>query len=132
MSDYDAIKYAHLTCVVLSGCGFLLRGVWSLTGSPRLKHPPTRVLPHVVDTFLLLTAPTLAFLSGQLPGATGRVNAKVAGLVVYVLLGTIAPKRGKTQAQKASAFGLAIASFLFIVSVALTKDPLGAFGLLRR
>ena len=57
---YYAIKHLHVTCVVLSAAGFLLRGLWMITGSALLQHRLTRVLPHVVDSLLLLSAITLA------------------------------------------------------------------------
>ena len=31
---YLALKHFHITCVVLSGAGFALRGTWALAGSP--------------------------------------------------------------------------------------------------
>ena len=31
---YFAIKNLHVTCVVLSATGFLLRGLWMITGRP--------------------------------------------------------------------------------------------------
>ncbi len=38
---YLALKHFHITCVVLSGAGFLLRGWWSVSGSPLLRAPLT-------------------------------------------------------------------------------------------
>ena len=35
---YYLIKNLHVTCVVLSAAGFLLRGTWMLTGSALLQH----------------------------------------------------------------------------------------------
>ena len=49
------------------------------------------------------------------------------GLVVYILLGTIALKRGKTLPVRITAFAGALATFAYVVSVALTRDPRGFF-----
>lgn len=122
---YLAIKHLHVTCVVLSGLGFLLRGMWMLTGSRLLQHRLTRVLPHIVDSLLLGSALALAAMIAQYPFFASWVTAKVFGLIAYILLGTVALKRGPTLAIRGVAFAAAIAVFLWIVSVALTKDPLG-------
>lgn len=122
---YFAIKHLHVTCVVLSGLGFLLRGAWMLGGSPLLRHRLTRVLPHVIDTLLLVSAIVLVVMIEQYPFVAGWVTAKVLGLLAYILLGTVALKRGRTPMVRGAAFAAAIAVFLWIVSVALTKSPLG-------
>ena len=53
MELYPFLKHLHVTCVVLTAGGFVLRGIWMLRASPLLHHPLTRVLPHVNDTLLL-------------------------------------------------------------------------------
>ena len=63
----------------------------------------------------------------QYPFASGWLTAKVTGLVVYVVLGTIALKRGRTLRVRVAAWIAAQLVFLYIVSVAITKDPLGIF-----
>ncbi len=122
---YFAVKHLHVTCVVLSATGFLLRGFWMLTGSPLLRHRLTRVLPHIVDSLLLLSALTLAAMIAQYPFVAGWVTAKVAGLLAYILLGTVALKRGRTAGVRAAAFAAAVVVYAWIVSVALTKDVAG-------
>ena len=122
---YFAVKHLHVTCVVLSATGFLLRGFWMLTGSPLLRHRLTRVLPHIVDSLLLLSALTLAAMIAQYPFVAGWVTAKIAGLLAYILLGTVALKRGRTAGVRAAAFAAAVVVYAWIVSVALTKDVAG-------
>src|SRR5690606_3356805 len=117
-----------VTCVVLSAAGFLLRGSWMLSGSDLLRHRLTRVLPHVVDTLLLGSAIVLAVTIGQYPFEAGWVTAKVIGLLAYILLGTIALKRGRTLSVRLAAFVAAILTYAWIVSVALTKDVVGFLG----
>lgn len=122
---YMAIKHIHLACVVLSGLGFLLRGLWVLMRGGLPQWLPVRVLPHVVDTLLLVSAITLAAMSGQYPPHSSWITAKIVGLLVYIVLGTVALKRGRTPAVRAVAFVGALAVFAWIVSVALTRNPAG-------
>lgn len=122
---YLALKYFHITCVVLSGAGFALRGWWSITGSPLLRARLTRRLPHIVDSCLLGSALTLAWMSGQYPFVQGWLTAKVLGLLVYIGLGMLALKPASPVGVRIASVVAALATFSYIVSVALSKSPLG-------
>ena len=122
---YLALKHFHITCVVLSGAGFALRGAWALAGSPLARARLTRVLPHVVDSCLLLSAIGLAWMAGQYPFVHGWLTAKIVGLLAYIGLGMVALKPGRAMAVRAGAFVAALATFSWIVSVALSKNPAG-------
>lgn len=122
---YVAIKSLHLTCIVLSGFGFLVRAFWMLKGSPKLHARLTRIVPHVVDTLLLASAIALSVMAGQYPFVDDWVTAKVLGLIVYIVLGTIALKRGRSLKIRLAALVGALTTFAWIVSVALSKSPAG-------
>ena len=122
---YLALKHLHVTCVIVSGSGFFLRGLWMLSDSPRLNQRWVRIVPHVVDTTLLGSAIAMAVISAQYPFAQNWLTAKVIGLLVYILCGAVALRRGKNKATRAVFFGAALLAFAYIVSVALTRNPLG-------
>jgi uncharacterized membrane protein SirB2 len=122
---YYTIKNLHVAFVVLSISGFLLRGVWMLTGNSLLQHRITRALPHVIDTLLLVTALVAAAMIAQYPFVAGWVTAKVLGLLAYIVLGTIALKRGRTITVRVLALLGALATYAWIASVAMTKNPAG-------
>jgi uncharacterized membrane protein SirB2 len=126
---YAALKALHIGCVIASILGFALRGVMMLRDSPLLQARFVRIAPHVVDTLLLASALWLAALIGQYPFVQGWLTAKVLGLVAYVVLGSVALKRARSKPVRAAAFALALATAAYIVSVALTRDPLGFFAL---
>lgn len=121
--SYLALKHLHVTAVVLSGLGFCLRGYWMLQQSPRLQARWVKVAPHVVDTVLLSSAIAMAVLSGQYPFVNDWLTAKFFGLIAYILCGTMALKRGRTLPVRAGFLALALLSFAYIVSVALTRNP---------
>lgn len=125
MEAYSVLKQVHVASIILSGAGFLLRGVWMLAGSPLLSHRLTRVIPHLVDTVLLGSAIGLAIVTHQYPLRDDWLTAKVVGLVAYVALGTVALKRGRTRSVRIVALVLALGVFGYIVSVAVTKQPIG-------
>ncbi|WP_409269680.1 SirB2 family protein [Massilia sp. BHUDP2] len=124
---YIALKHLHVTFVALSGLLFLVRGIWMLRASPNLEQRWARIVPHIVDTLLLASAIGLAVVSHQYPGQMPWLTAKVVGLVAYIVLGTIALKRGRTQGLRTAAFVGALACFAYIVAVAVTKNPLVVF-----
>lgn len=122
---YLALKHFHITCVVLSIAGFTLRGWWSITGSPLLRARLTRILPHLVDSCLLLSAIALAWMAGFVPFVDGWLTAKIVGLLAYISLGAVALRPARPRAQRALAVAGALAVYSYIVSVAITKSPLG-------
>ena len=124
---YLALRHLHVTCVVLSGAGFLLRGAWMLSASPLLGRRWVRVVPQLVDSALLASAVALATLSGQYPLAQDWLTAKVIVLLVYILCGTMALKRGRTRAVRFVFLVAALVAFGYLVSVAMTRSPLGVF-----
>jgi uncharacterized membrane protein SirB2 len=121
---YIALKHLHITFALLSGLLFLVRGIWMLSGSQRLQQRWVKIVPHIVDTLLLVSAIALAAWSSQYPGQAAWLTAKVVALVAYIVLGTIALKRGRTQGVRTAAFVAALATFAYIVAVAVTKNPL--------
>ena len=129
--QYLALKWIHIACAVLSISGFMLRGILMLAESPLLALRFVRVAPHIVDTVLLASALWLAALIGQYPFIEGWLTAKVLALVAYIVLGSVALKRARSKTVRAVAFALALATAAYIVSVALTRDPLGALVLLQ-
>lgn len=122
---YLALKHLHLTTVVLSFALFVLRGAWMLADSPQLRRRWVRIVPHVIDTALLASALSLIAILRQYPFVDGWLTAKVLGLVVYIILGSIALKRGSSKPIRAAAWIAALAVFSYIVSVALTRSPAG-------
>ena len=120
--NYLAIKHIHITFAALSGGFFLLRGLWMLLDSPMLQRRWVRIVPHVVDTLLLTSALALVFWSGQYPFVQNWLTAKVLALVAYIVLGTIALKRGRTKGMRTFALLAALATFAYIVAVALTRQ----------
>jgi uncharacterized membrane protein SirB2 len=122
--DYLLLKHFHMGCAAFSGSFFLLRGCWMLSGSPQVQRRWVKRLPHLVDTLLLASALGLAGWSHQYPGQFPWLTAKVAALVAYIVLGSVALKYGRSRGIRAAAFVAALATFGYIVTVATTRNPL--------
>lgn len=118
---YLGAKFFHVSCVVLSGSLFALRGVWMLNGSPLLRERLVRVVPHVIDTCLLLSAGVLCVLTHQFPFVNTWLTLKLVLLLGYIMLGMYALHWGKTRAARRVYWCTALAVFALICLVAFLK-----------
>jgi uncharacterized membrane protein SirB2 len=122
---YPQIKLVHITAVILSGLLFTLRGSAQLLGARWTMAAPLRYASYTIDTTLLTAALMLATMLHQYPFVQPWLTVKVCLLLVYVVLGSFALKRGGTRAVRLYCFVAALAAYLFIVSVARAHHPLG-------
>lgn len=125
--DYFTVKTIHQGAVALSVTGFFARGLGSLLGAAWTGGPMARTLPHVVDSVLLASALLLAWTLRITPTQAPWLLAKIIGLLVYIGLGVVALRPGRPAPVRAAAWVAALATFGWIVSVAVTKDPRGFF-----
>ncbi|MFT4994389.1 MAG: putative membrane protein SirB2 [Paraglaciecola sp.] len=121
---YTAIKHIHLSIIVISVLLFILRFIWTVSQSQMIQKKWVKVVPHVVDTVLLLSALILCVLIGQYPIVDAWLTEKVLGLVMYILMGTIALKIGQTGFMRAVGFVGALSWLAFIAVIAVTKQAL--------
>jgi uncharacterized membrane protein SirB2 len=125
--EYVTLKHIHISAVVASYTLLFVRGLWMMRSPEMLDRRWVRIVPHVVDTVLLVSATGLAIALRQYPLTADWLTAKVMGLVAYIVLGAIALKRGRTRRRRVGAWIAAQLVFLYIVSVAVTKSPAGVF-----
>lgn len=126
---YTAIKHIHLLSVLLSLSLFALRGVWMLLDSHWLQKRWIQRTTYVIDTCLLASALTLCVLIQQYPFVDHWLTAKVLALMLYIFLGVIALKRGKTKPQRSLALLAALGCVAYIIGTALSHHPLSWFAL---
>ncbi|MDE2259987.1 MAG: SirB2 family protein [Betaproteobacteria bacterium] len=120
---YLLLKSLHVFLVVSTYALFFLRGIWSWNGSVILQKRWTRIVPHVIDTLLLISAIALALTIHQYPFIDAWLTAKVIGLLLYIGLGFVALRKGMNKTMRFFAWLAAQAVFLYIVLVAMTHNP---------
>lgn len=125
--NFLLLKTIHVSSATISITLFILRGIWSFNGSAIMQQRWIKTVPHFVDTVLLASALGLAYTIQQYPFVDAWLTAKFFGLVLHILLGSIAIKYGKTKTIRISAWLAALAVFAYIVMVAMTHDPLPFF-----
>lgn len=121
--NYMLLKHIHMSFAGISFTLFFLRGIWSFSDSAIMRQRWVKVAPHVADTLLLVSALMLAFTIQQYPFVNGWLTAKFFGLVLYIVLGSVALKRGRSRNIRISAWLAAMAVFGYIVLVARSHNP---------
>jgi uncharacterized membrane protein SirB2 len=125
--DYLVLKAIHVGAVCLSSAGFLARGIGRFAGAHWVESPTARTLPHLVDSVLLASAIALALSLRLSPLSNAWLLAKIVALCVYIGLGMVALRFGRTRRTRAVAWFGALLVFAYIVTVAITKNPRGLF-----
>ena len=123
---YPQIRLVHIVAVLASGSLFLLRGLALNLGARWVMAAPLRYLSYTIDTVLLTAAVMLTTILHQYPFAHPWLTVKVVLLAMYIVLGSIALKRGQTRAARLSCWIAALLVYGFIISVARAHHPLGA------
>jgi uncharacterized membrane protein SirB2 len=122
---YPQIKWVHIAAVLCSGSLFFIRGCMLLNNMKLAMAAPVRYLSYCIDTVLLTAALMLLTLLPTAMFANGWLWLKVFLLLVYIVLGSFALKRGHNRKQRTIFFIAAVLVFAFVISVARAHHPLG-------
>lgn len=130
---YPQIKWVHVAAVIASGSLFAVRSTAVVLADARwAMAAPLRYLSYTIDTVLLTAALMLATILHQYPFVHGWLTAKVLLLVVYIVLGSYALKRGRTRSVRIVCWLAALSIFVFIIGIARAHHPLGVLAPLAR
>ena len=128
MCLFNILITLHLTSVALTISLFILRYWWRWSNHPRFQARWVRVLPHIVDSVLLLSGVGLIALTGYLPFTVkgAWLTEKLFGVIIYIVLGFIALGRHRPRGQQAGfiAFMLGLVVLYIIIKLAATKVPI--------
>jgi uncharacterized membrane protein SirB2 len=122
---YLQIKAVHVAAVVASGALFAVRGALVLAGVRWAMAAPLRYLSYSIDTVLLTAAMMMLTALKLNPFVLPWLATKLALLVIYVVLGSLALKRARSPRARALFYAAALATFAFMYSVARAHHPLG-------
>jgi len=127
---YPQVRWTHISLVLTSGALFAARGVGVLLGAPWSQALAVRRLSYSIDTALLSAAMLLLYMLDINPFAVAWLSTKIALLLVYIVLGTLALKRARTTRVRLLCFVAALLCYGFMLTVALAHHPLGIFAML--
>jgi uncharacterized membrane protein SirB2 len=124
---YPQIKLVHVAAVLASGGLFTVRVIATLLGQTWTMAAPVRYLSYSIDTVLLTAALMLMGMLHQFPGVNSWLTVKVTLVIVYIVLGSFALKRARTQRARLAFAIAALCVFAVVLSIARTHSPFGPF-----
>ena len=124
IEHYAALRHLHLTMVGASVAWFALRAFASLAGARWPLALWARATSWVVDTALLAGGASLWVALQLNPLADTWLGTKLALLVAYVGLGTMALRRSRGAATRVAWTVAALGCYGYMAMVAITRQPL--------
>lgn len=112
------LKQIHVVCAALTFISFTVRVYWRHTDSNYLRSKAVRIGPHVIDFFLLLTGLTLAIRYYGAFYQQPWLLLKLLGIILYIILGSVALRLGKSARSRLAAAVGAWMVFIYIVVMA--------------
>lgn len=122
---YPVIRWTHIGLVLTSGTLFAARGLGVLLGAQWGMTLGVRRLSYTVDTALLSAALLLLYILDLNPFAVPWLSTKIALLLAYIVLGTFALKRARTERMRLVFYIASLLCFAFMLTVARAHHPLG-------
>lgn len=122
---YLPLLSLHHLAVTASIALFVTRGLGVMALQAWPMRPLWRRLSVVIDTVLLSAGVSMWAMAGYNPLVQTWLGMKLLLLLVYIVLGSFALKRGRTRTLRAVFFVLALSVVLTMVSIALRRDPWG-------
>ena len=124
-TTYLALRHAHIGLVIISGLLFAVRGAAVLAGQGWPMRITWRRLSVGIDTWLLSAGVSLWALLSLNPVHSAWLGTKLLLLLLYIVLGSLALKRGRTPGARRWAYAAALVTYGFMVTVARSHNPLG-------
>jgi uncharacterized membrane protein SirB2 len=119
--EMSLIRNVHVLLAYATVIGFVVRIVLSFSGSALLGHKAVKILPHVIDTLLLVCGVALVLGLGHSIGESW-LTAKLLALFAYIGFGVLSLRASQMPLRLIGAAG-ALLSVGYIFLVALSRHP---------
>lgn len=116
-----ALKDIHILCAYATGIGIVIRGVLVIAQNTFSKHRIIKILPHMIDTVLLLSGLVMAYQLSYIPSEQPWLLAKIIALVFYIFFGLVLLRWAKTTQIRVFSLIAVMGTFVYIVGAAHTK-----------
>lgn len=121
--SFIALKHMHVTLVAISVVLFMLRFFWVTIGAGIARQKWVKIVPHIIDTALLLSIVGMLIHWQMWPWETPWLINKVIGLVGYILFGLVAMKATASWLRYVGFVG-ALSWIMFLMHIAFSKQAL--------
>lgn len=131
MEHYPELRWIHIGAVIASGLLFLVRGFAVQIGAAWPMAASLRYSSYAIDTVLLVAGVSLVIILPNPVFGNGWLYLKLLLLLIYIVLGSLALKRGRSLTSRRISYILALLVFTWMFVVARTHHPLGPLLYLR-
>jgi len=118
------LKHIHMTFALLSVLLFSARFVLLLMRSEKLQLKWLKILPHIVDTLLLVFGIALAVQLSINPVQQLWFAEKLLAVLAYIITGYYTLKMAKTRGLQILGYIATMGWVMLIVHLAVTKTAL--------
>lgn len=123
----EIVKTVHIASAYLTGLGFLIRGVLAMLQSPMLRGRALKTLPHIIDTFLLVSGLIMMVTWAIWPSSNIWLFVKLVGLLCYIFFGLLMLRWGSTARNRWLGLLGGLLVYLYIIGVAHSKSVMPLF-----
>ncbi len=116
------VRNLHVLLAYITIIGFVMRAVLALMDSAALSNKALKILPHVIDTLLLMCGALLVLNLGH-AFTESWLLAKFIALLAYIGFGVLTLRASSTPMRVVGVIG-ALASVGYIFAVAMSRNPL--------
>ncbi|WP_430461593.1 SirB2 family protein [Thalassolituus sp. LLYu03] len=117
--DYNILKHAHMGLAYLTVLLFAGRFILFYFYPVWRRNRVLKIVPHVLDTLLLIFAIMLCIRIAQYPLTDAWLTGKVIGLFCYIGFASVAIKRASR-----TAFSAALLSYAYVLGAAKAHSAL--------
>jgi len=115
-------KHMHMTIAFISVALFTLRFAWTLVSSAQLNKKWVKVVPHIVDTILLLLGVAMMTKLALNPFEQLWLGEKLLAVIAYIFTGYYTLKLARNRMMQVFGYLGAIGWVLLVVRLAMTKE----------
>jgi uncharacterized membrane protein SirB2 len=116
------MKHLHMTLAAITIILFTYRFALTLMNSAQLDKKWLKILPHIIDTFLLLLGVGLAVKLAINPLEHLWLAEKIMAIVFYIFTGFYALKFARNRMMQVMGYLGAMGWIMLAVRIAMTKE----------
>lgn len=122
---YFALKHTHLLAIALSAILLSIRYALIMANSPKTEIKALKIMPHAVDTVIIVSGIALVFFMGFIPftGGSEWFTEKVTCILAYFALSFFTVRVAKGKLIRTFAFFGALGWLFMAGRIAVTKVP---------
>ncbi|AWB67697.1 hypothetical protein C2869_15175 [Saccharobesus litoralis] len=120
--SYFAVKHAHMLLAIISIGLLVFRTILLVRDSDLINAKWVKITPHVVDTFLLVSAVILMTIIHQYPIQAPWLTEKLLLVFAYIALGVYTIKIAKSNTHRLAGLAAGLFCIASVIHLAMAKQ----------